>query len=111
LCGRPKRSRLLRRRARRRIPSTALFRIDIIKVPLAHPEKAAIVNSPRIFADAKPGAPNGLWKGGAHGEGSQSTSVTDKCHDITVYSAKLLRMLFVRVIFFPDAHISGQMCS
>ena len=68
-------------------PDTALFRIDIIKVPLAHPEKAAIVNSPRIFADAKTGAPNGLWKGGAHGEGSQSTSVTDKCHDITVYSA------------------------
>jgi len=68
-------------------PDTALFRIDIIKVPLAHPEKAAIVNRPRIFADPKTGAPNGLWKGGAHGEGSQSTSVTDKCHDITVYSA------------------------
>jgi hypothetical protein len=68
-------------------PDTALFRIDIIKVPLAHPEKAAIVNSPRIFADPQTGAPNGLWKGGAHGEGSQSTSVTDKCHDISVYSA------------------------
>ena len=30
---------------------------------------------------------NGLWKGGKHGEGTQSTSITDKCHDITVYSA------------------------
>ncbi len=29
--------------------SSALFRIEVIKVPLAHPEQAAIVNSPRIF--------------------------------------------------------------
>jgi hypothetical protein len=65
---------------------TALFRIDIIKVPLAHPELAKIVNSPRIFADEKTGAVNGLWKGGDHGEGTQKTSSTDKCHDITVYS-------------------------
>jgi hypothetical protein len=68
-------------------PDTALFRIDIIKVPLAHPELAKIVNSPRIFADEKTGAVNGLWKGGDHGEGTQKTSSTDKCHDITVYSA------------------------
>jgi hypothetical protein len=68
-------------------PDTALFRIDIIKVPLAHPELAKIVSSPRIFADEKTGAINGLWKGGTHGEGTQKTSETDKCHDITVYSA------------------------
>jgi hypothetical protein len=68
-------------------PETALFRIDIIKVPLAHPEQAKIVSSPRIFADEKTGAANGLWKGGNHGEGTQKTSITDKCHDITVYSA------------------------
>src|SRR5215831_16370484 len=68
-------------------PNTALFRIDIIKVPLAHPELAKIVSSPRIFTDAQTGAMNGLWKGGKHGEGTQTTSVTDKCHDITIYSA------------------------
>jgi hypothetical protein len=68
-------------------PETALFRIDIIKVPLAHPEQAKIVNSPRIFMDPQTGAMNGLWKGGTHGEGTQRTSETDKCHDITVYSA------------------------
>jgi hypothetical protein len=68
-------------------PETALFRIDIIRVPLAHPERAKIVNSPRLFADAQTGALNGLWKGGTHGEGTQNTSGTDKCHDITVYSA------------------------
>ncbi len=32
-------------------PNTALFRIEVIRVPLAHPEQAAIVNSPRIFHD------------------------------------------------------------
>jgi hypothetical protein len=32
-------------------PSSALFRIEVIKVPLAHPEQAAIVSSPRIFND------------------------------------------------------------
>jgi hypothetical protein len=68
-------------------PDTSLFRIDIIQVPLAHPELAKIVAGPRIFTDAQTGAINGLWKGGKHGEGTQTTSVTDKCHDITVYSA------------------------
>ena len=68
-------------------PNTALFRIDIIQVPLAHPELAKIVNSPRIFADDKTGALDGLWKGGNHGENTQTTSETNRCHDITVYSA------------------------
>ncbi len=30
-------------------PNTALFRIEVIRVPLANPERAAIVSSPRIF--------------------------------------------------------------
>ncbi|MEO7712546.1 MAG: hypothetical protein ABIV10_06465 [Gemmatimonadaceae bacterium] len=34
-----------------RDPNSALFRIEVIKVPLAHPERAAIVSSPRIFND------------------------------------------------------------
>jgi len=38
-------------------PNSALFRIEVIRVPLAHPEQAAIVSSPRIFEDlvAAPG--------------------------------------------------------
>jgi hypothetical protein len=32
-------------------PNSALFRIEVIRVPLAHPEQAAIVSSPRIFSD------------------------------------------------------------
>jgi hypothetical protein len=35
-------------------PNSALFRIEVIKVPLAHPEQAAIVSSPRIFQDLAP---------------------------------------------------------
>jgi len=66
-------------------PNTALFSIDIIQVPLAAPQNAKIVNRPRIFADASTGAINGLWPGGNHGEGSQKTSVTNQCHDITVF--------------------------
>ncbi len=68
-------------------PNTALFRIDIIKVPLAHPEQAKIVSSPRIFSDPQTGAMDGLWKGGKHGEGTQTTSDTNRCHDITIFSA------------------------
>jgi hypothetical protein len=34
-------------------PNTAEFRIEVVKVPLARPEQAAIVSSPRIFADLK----------------------------------------------------------
>jgi len=66
--------------------TTSLFRIDVIKVPLATPQNARIVNSPRIFADSA-NAVLGLWKGGAHGPGTQTTSQTNMCHDITVFSS------------------------
>ena len=66
-------------------PDTALFSIDVIKVPLAHPEQAAIVNRPRIFADPTTGAINGLEKGGDRGPGTQPSRVTNQCHDITAY--------------------------
>jgi hypothetical protein len=67
-------------------PNTSLFSIDVIKVPLKNPEKAAIVNRPRLFADPDTGNIAGLWAGGTHGEGTQKTSTTNQCHDITVYS-------------------------
>lgn len=35
-------------------PNSALFRIEVIKVPLDSPEDAAIVSSPRIFDDLAP---------------------------------------------------------
>jgi hypothetical protein len=66
-------------------PNTALFSIDVIQVPLAAPQTAKIVNRPRIFANPDTGAVAGLWSGGSHGAGTQSTSETNRCHDITVY--------------------------
>jgi hypothetical protein len=66
-------------------PNTALFSIDVIQIPLDAPSKARIVNRPRIFADSASGALSGLWPGGTHGPGTQKTSVTNQCHDITVF--------------------------
>ncbi|MBU1385086.1 MAG: hypothetical protein KKG14_09150 [Alphaproteobacteria bacterium] len=75
---------------------TALYSIDVIKVPLDHPEQAAIVNRPRIFADSKTGEIAGLWRGGAAGLASQTTATTNQCHDITV---------------FPEIGLAGGACS
>jgi len=68
-------------------PNTALFRIDVIKVPVAHPDQAAIVSHPRVFIDPRSGVINGLNNGGSHGKGEEKPRDTDQCHDITVYSA------------------------
>ena len=35
-------------------PNSALFRIEVIKVPLANPERSAIISSPRIFSELAP---------------------------------------------------------
>ena len=66
-------------------PNTAMFSIDVIEVPLGAPEKARVVNRPRIFMDEKTGAIAGLNPGGDSGPGTQRTSTTNQCHDITVF--------------------------
>jgi hypothetical protein len=72
-------------------PETARFRIDIIKVPLASPQDAKIVNSPRIFSDSNTGKINALNDGGSHANKDKNGLIrvedTDQCHDITVYPA------------------------
>jgi hypothetical protein len=70
-------------------PNTALFRIDVIKVPVAAPQDAKVVSSPRVFIDARTGALNSLNNGGTHGKNGKEEKPTDtnQCHDITVYSA------------------------
>ena len=67
---------------------TALFRIDVIEIPLKDPGRARIVHSPAVFADPKTGQIAGLWRGGDHGEDTQETRPTDQCHDITVFPAR-----------------------
>ena len=64
-------------------PDTALFRIDVIRVPLASPEDARIVSRPAVFRDPDTGALAGLWRGGDHGPGTQRTAESNRCHDIT----------------------------
>ncbi len=77
-------------------PRTAMFRIDVIEIPLADPSQARIVDSPTVFADDATGEIAGLWRGGDHGTGTQTTSRTDQCHDITL---------------FPSKNIAGGACS
>ena len=69
---------------------TALFRIDVIEIPINDTSQSKIVNSPTVFADSETGVLAGLWRGGDHGDETQETEITDQCHDITVFpSAKL----------------------
>jgi hypothetical protein len=75
---------------------TALFRIDVIEIPVDDPGKARIVDSPAVFADPETGILAGLWRGGDHGDDTQETTQTDQCHDITVY---------------PERKIAGGACS
>jgi len=51
-------------------PNSALFRIEVIKVPLVHPEQAAIVSSPRIFS--------GLTAPPRHGEAPEDVAAAAK---------------------------------
>ncbi|WP_448005174.1 LVIVD repeat-containing protein [Agromyces bauzanensis] len=67
------------------------WRIDVIKVPLAAPETAAVVSQPRIFTDEETGAFNGLQNtlpGTAlHPSGAfySPTPNTNTCHDVTAF--------------------------
>ncbi|MGK5741187.1 hypothetical protein [Micromonospora sp. URMC 103] len=68
----------------------ARWRIDVIKVPLAAPQQAAVVNNPRLFADPQTGAVDGLQNtppAPTHPSGGSwsPSPVTDACHDITAY--------------------------
>ena len=66
-------------------PDSALFRIDVIQVPLANPEDSAVVGRPFVFRDPETGRAGGLWPGGDHGPGTQRTAETSRCHDITAF--------------------------
>ena len=68
------------------------FRIEVIKVPLAAPQDAAVVNGPRLFKDEATGVINGLQNGPTSPQHPSGTNwspspSTDSCHDITVFPA------------------------
>src|SRR5262245_6297954 len=71
-------------------PDTSSFGIDVIKVPLAHPEQSAVVNHAYIFADANTGQIASLH-GRDQGTGAPKANPTAGCHDVTSYPfARLL---------------------
>src|SRR5690606_34650191 len=49
---------------------TSRFLVEVIKVPLAAPHLAEVVNEARLMADPETGNPHGLWPGGNHGPGT-----------------------------------------
>ena len=75
--------------------STAWFRIEVIKVPLAHPEQAAIVSSPRIFDNLK--APP------SHGE-----APADSAADAKVINDARARGAFIMKIQGQDVIIPDE---
>jgi hypothetical protein len=85
-------------------PNSALFRIEVIQVPLAHPEQAHIVSSPRIFDNLTAPARHGenaadsieaaqrraaAGRAGGGGRPARNPALAQRgptqCHDITVY--------------------------
>jgi len=77
-------------------PNSALFRIEVIKVPLAHPEQAAIVSSPRIF--------NNLTAPARHGETPEDLAAQQKA----LADAKA-RGQYTAVIFGSERPLPARM--
>ena len=86
-------------------PNSARFRVEVIRVPLAHPEEAKVVGYGRIFNGLAPVAPHGnapadiaaAARSAAPGRAGPPGPRTgpNQCHDITVY---------------PDAGYAGGAC-
>jgi hypothetical protein len=68
-------------------PNTSLYSIDVIQVPLAAPDKAHLVNKPRLFSDPVTGAIAGLEREAPAMPGTQGPRQSNQCHDITAYPA------------------------
>ena len=78
--------------------TNSLFRLDVIKVDLRHPEKAEVVTGARIFTGLEP-APRAASRPARGGRGRAAGDTTPpppptgprNCHDVTAYpAAKLL---------------------
>jgi hypothetical protein len=79
-------------------PNSSQFRIEVIKVPVAHPEQAERVSQPRIFQDLAAAPRNAArdssdaagragrgGRGGRGGAPPRPPTGPTQCHDITVY--------------------------
>jgi hypothetical protein len=84
-------------------PNSALFRIEVIKVPLAHPEQAAIVTSPRIFT--------GLTAPARHGETPQDIAVHKAALDSAKARGAFTVMVFGEEQVAPNGFVAHQLDS
>jgi len=73
--------------------ANSLYRLDVIKVPLAHPEQAEVVTGARIFTNMTP-APTRAGASARRGRrGADASADTPpptgprNCHDVTAYPA------------------------
>ncbi len=80
-------------------PKTALFRVEVIKVPLADPAKAAIVNSPRIF--------EGLLAPPAHGLAPDDKAEIDRARARGAFVVEVQGETMV----LPDAFAAAQLAN
>ena len=89
-------------------PNSARFRVEVIRVPLAHPEDARVVGYGRIFNGLAPVTPHGNAPADLAAEARSTAPAAagragppgprtgpNQCHDITVY---------------PDAGYAGGAC-
>jgi hypothetical protein len=79
-------------------PNSALFRIEVIKVPLAHPELAAVVTSPRIF--------QGLTAPPRHGETAVDIAETKKEIDAAKARGAYTATIFGEPRVLPDRFVA-----
>jgi len=84
-------------------PNSALFRIEVIKVPLAHPEQAAIVSSPRIF--------NNLVAPTRHGEAPEDIAANAKAIAAAKASGGFTGMIFGSERVLPGRMINPMLDS
>jgi hypothetical protein len=84
-------------------PNSALFRIEVIKVPVAHPEQAAIVTSPRIFT--------GLTEPPRHGETAIDMAAHKKMLDSAKARGAFTAMIFGQEQVAPNGFVAHQLDS
>ncbi|MFL5510571.1 MAG: LVIVD repeat-containing protein, partial [Gemmatimonadaceae bacterium] len=82
-------------------PNSALFRIEVIKVPLAHPEQAAIVTSPRIFT--------GLTEAARHGETAVDIAEHKKEVDAARSRGAYTATVFGQEQVAPSSFVAAQL--
>src|SRR3954467_3815944 len=82
-------------------PNSALFRIEGIKVPLAHPEQATIVTAPRIFT--------GLTEAARHGETAVDIAEHKKELDAARARGAYTATVFGQEQVAPSSFVAAQL--